>query len=86
MCKEIDPDSRDSDRELVEIIVRETRDYIQDHFPHLDHREPAIIESCTYTVRAISLNGSVCVMFKTRAAVFYPDLKPRGTAKWFKTR
>ena len=23
------------------------------------------------------------VMFKTRAAVFYRDLKPRGTAEWF---
>ena len=26
----------------------------------------------------------VCyVMFKTRAAVFYRDLKPRGAAEWF---
>ena len=23
------------------------------------------------------------VMFKTRAAVFYRDLKPRGAAEWF---
>ena len=26
---------------------------------------------------------TLSVMFKTRAAVFYRDLKPRGAAEWF---
>ena len=50
MHKEIDPDSRDSNREIVEILILRIREYIQDHFPQLDHRQPAIVESCIYTV------------------------------------
>ena len=30
-----------------------------------------------------SRNRGVDLMFKTRAAVFYRDLKPRGAAEWF---
>lgn len=50
MCKEIDPDLRDNDKEVVDIVVQRTRDYLRDHFPLLDHRTPAIIESCIYTL------------------------------------
>jgi len=50
MCKRTDPDSRDSDRELVEANIRKTREYLQNHFPQLVLKDPAIIESCMYTM------------------------------------
>ena len=52
MCKEVDPDLRDAgnDRELVEIHVQKARSYLKDHFPLIDHHEPAIIEKSIYTV------------------------------------
>ena len=52
MCMEVDPDLRDAgnDRELVEIHVQKARSYLKDHFPQIDHHEPAIIEKCIYTV------------------------------------
>lgn len=50
VCREIDPDARDIHRDLVEVHIRRTSAYIREHFPHLDHREPAIVEACTYTV------------------------------------
>lgn len=51
MCMEVDPDLRDAgnDRELVEIHVQKARSYLKDHFPQIDHHEPAIIEKCIYT-------------------------------------
>ena len=53
MCKEIDPDLRDSgnDGEFVKIYIQKASSYLKDHFPLIDHSEPAIIESCIYTVR-----------------------------------
>ncbi len=50
MRQEVDPDLRDSHRDLVEIHIQRIRGYIEKHFPHIDHREPAIVEACTYTV------------------------------------
>lgn len=55
VCWEIDPDARDWDRETEERIIQSTREYIQHHFLYLDHHEPAIVETCIYTV---------CVKFK----------------------
>ena len=34
-------------------------------------------------IRFIVLRFKYIVMFKTRAGVFYRDLKPRGAAEWF---
>ncbi|XP_068678967.1 peroxisomal sarcosine oxidase-like isoform X3 [Montipora foliosa] len=52
MCKGIDPDLRDSgnDGEFVKIYVQKASSYLKDHFPLIDHSEPAIIESCIYTI------------------------------------
>ena len=50
LCKEIDPDGRDNDRALVEMHIQRIRGYAQDHLPHLDYRQPAIVETCIYTV------------------------------------
>jgi sarcosine oxidase/L-pipecolate oxidase len=45
---ETDPDTRD----LVsfESYVNKIRRYVSEHLPLLDHRQPAILESCMYTV------------------------------------
>lgn len=48
--REIDPDARDVHRDLVEVQIRRTSAYVREHFPHLDHREPSIVEACTYTL------------------------------------
>ncbi|XP_078363004.1 peroxisomal sarcosine oxidase-like [Oculina patagonica] len=50
MRQEVDPDLRDSHRDLVEIHIQRIRGYIEKHFPRIDHREPAIVEACTYTL------------------------------------
>ncbi|XP_073257408.1 peroxisomal sarcosine oxidase-like [Porites lutea] len=50
LCKEIDPDARDNDRALVEMHIQRIRGYVQDHLPHLDYRQPAIVETCIYTL------------------------------------
>ncbi|XP_058966224.1 peroxisomal sarcosine oxidase isoform X1 [Pocillopora verrucosa] len=50
VCMEIDPDARDWDREIEERIIQRTREYIQHHFPYLDHHEPTIVETCIYTL------------------------------------
>jgi sarcosine oxidase/L-pipecolate oxidase len=45
---ESDPETRDlaSAEEYVEKVA----DYVRDHLPLLDHRQPAIRESCMYTM------------------------------------
>ena len=64
VCMEIDPDARDWDREIEERIIQRTREYIQHHFPYLDHHEPTIVETCIYTVCVESqklTQGSMCL-------------------------
>ena len=64
VCMEIDPDARDWDREIEERIIQRTREYIQHHFPYLDHHEPTIVETCIYTVCVESkklTQGSLCL-------------------------
>ncbi|KAL9981731.1 hypothetical protein ACROYT_G010474 [Oculina patagonica] len=48
--REIDPDLRDSHRDLLDIHIQRTGEYLQEHFPHIDHGEPAIVEDCMYTL------------------------------------
>lgn len=50
VLREIDPDTRDWDRDTAEITIQSTREYIQEHFPHLDNHEPSIVETCIYTL------------------------------------
>lgn len=57
--KEINPDSRDIYRDLLEVHIQKTGEYLQEHFPHIDHQEPAIVESCIYTVCIVLITRSV---------------------------
>ena len=45
---ETDPDS--VDLSLAEPYIQQVSDYVRDHLPLADHQQPAILESCLYTM------------------------------------
>ena len=49
---ETDPDTRD--QASFEPYIKKVSDYVREHLPDIDHVQPAIIESCMYTMSADS--------------------------------
>jgi len=45
---EVDPDARDL--ASLQHIIDEVGDYVREHLPDVDHRKPAILEACMYTM------------------------------------
>ena len=48
-----------------------------------EEQELVTVTKVVEEVRVCWSSFNFYVMFKTRAAVFYRDLKPRGAAEWF---